>query len=447
MPNIDMNSRLLQKIKQYGSKELLEDPEFKYILQDSSLLYSLLNQRSFQFFEVLPKWIFKDFSMSLLLMNYGKPPVSLISDEILSSPGFLQLVFDNHFSHIQYIPTQFLTTELLTWYCVSFGKEHTCLKYFPKTLLNKELCKILVGKNALHFKELPEHFRNDIEIYSEINKKYYKELFEYAGLNIRSNPFLATQALEENAALYNYLSDNLKNADFFLRRLSHIPDLLAHVSDKIKDNEHCVWESVKVNAASLYYASERLLNMPSFASQVCKNMTADDIQHSFEAWGMPVLDNKEFVIEILPKLCQAECLSHVSEKIRGDKEVMRKAINIDPYSFSFVTLNLTDDISFLIDCFHDLTNKNKKGEVLFQYLKSSSFEKPFYLLGLFENFHDIFVQNIYPHISKFNTPLILDLNESFESNNLYNFMEKIKLHSILEEELNNKTQLKNTIKL
>lgn len=447
MPNIDINARLLQKIKQYGSKELLEDPEFKYILQDSSLLYSLLNQRNFQFFEVLPKWVFKDISMSLLLMNYGKPPVTLISHEVLSSPGFLQLVFDNHFSHIQYIPVQFLTTELLTWYCDTFGKESNCLKFFPKTLLNKELCKILVHKNALHFKELPELFRNDIEIYSEINKKYYKDLFEHAGINIRSNPFLATQALEENAALYSLISDNLKSADFFLRRLTHIPDLLAHVDSKINDNEHCVWESVKVNSASLYYASERLLNTASFASQVCKDMTINDIQHSFEAWGVSVHGNKEFVTEILPKLCGAECLGHITEELRADRDIMRKAVNIDPYSFKFITLELIEDVSFLIDCFHDLNKQGKKADILFQYLKPSAFEEPFYLLGLFENFHDIFVHSVYPHISKFDTPLIVDLNESFESNNLYSFMEKIKLHSILEEELNNKTQLKNTIKL
>lgn len=447
MPNIDTNARLLQKIKQYGSKELLEDPEFKYILQDSSLLYSLLNQRSFQFFEVLPKWIFKNFSMSLLLMNYGKPPVPLISEDILSSPGFLQLVFDNHFSHIQYIPLKFLNVEILTWYCDTFGKEHNCLKFFPKTLLNKDLCKILVSKNGLHFKELPEPFRNDIDIYTEINKKYHKDLFEYAGINIRGNPFLATQALEGNAGLYNYLADNLKSADFFLRRLTHIPDLLAHVSEKIKDNEHCVWESVKINAASLYYASDRLLNIPSFASQVCKNMTPEDISHSFEAWGETILDNKEFILEILPKLCQSECLGHVSKAVRSDRELMRKAINIDPYSFNFITLELIEDVSFIVDCFHDLTAQGKKADVLFQYLKPNAFEKPFYLLGLFENFHDIFVHNIYPHLSKFNTPLIMDLNEAFESNNLYSFMEKIKLHSILEEELNNKTQLKNTIKL
>lgn len=433
--------RIINKIHHLTSEEIIHDVDWDILCQSNFFVYELLKKEHFFHFNYLPKHYFDDPFIALLLMNYQHPPVTFIPAKLFKNTSFLCSLLDNHFSHIQYIPDDYISEELLLWFCDRFGEKPHLLSFLKPHFINQTLAKILVSKNGLHFKDLPLHLKNDLEIFLATSKSYYVQNFIEAGNHIKSNPYVVTQVLEEEPKLYTYIDESLKTSDFFLRKLSNIPNLLQYATDEIKDNENCVWASVKVSPTMLYFASSRLLNTASFCLQVYQDLSPDDINISIKALSEKVLSDKHMILALLPKLCITSAFEHVSPHLKSDRDVMFNAVTIDMKWFSSITEPLASDYSFFIECYqYYLKNDLFNSKNLFKFIQKDAFNDALYLYHLYKNFSDTFLTSIYPIISYHDTDLIKELKEAYESgeNGILHFMDKIKLHFDLEEDLEKK---------
>lgn len=435
---------IINKINCLTSEEIIEDIDWQTIYSSPTLLYELIKKGKFYHFDKLPPYVFSDVSIATMLMNYANPPVELISKKLFEQQYFIYTVLDNHYSYIQYIPYDCLTHEMLIWYCYNHGKNSNAIEFLPQQLITKQCAQILASKHKYHFKSLPDIFKNNIDVYQCVNKMYRPEVFQYAGIDIRKNPFLVSEILQQDASLYQYIDNSLKNSNFFLRQLKNIPNLLEYATDDIKNNEHCVWESVKLSPGSLVFASERLLNTPSYALQLSQGMDNNSFSKSFVAWGEEVLSHKATILELLPQICDSELVYSISADLRNEPDLMLKFIEKDSYWFKAISPPLSCDPNFFITCYNLIVEqdkytgaKHKRAYALFEYIQPECFNEPSYVIALYDNFKDIFCQVVYAAISHFQTTLIKELKEAHENSNdhLIHYMEKLKLHYALEKSL------------
>jgi hypothetical protein len=437
-------AKLLDKIHRLTDDELIKDQDWSFISTNHALIYELLKIREFTYLNLLPPDIFQSDIICLLLIEYKNPPIQLIPETLFNETFFICATLDNNYTNITNIPHKYLTDNILQWFCQKFGDKSKILNFIPKELLNKDLAKLLVTKNSSNFTLLEKEFRNDIEIYNLIPNKSKKDIFPYAGINIKKNPYLVIQILEESPEYFPLVDASLKNTDFFLRQLKHIPNLLQYAGPIIQDNEHCVWETVKVMPQMLYYASNRLLNIPSFALQLSLPMSTHAIELSFGAWGESVTSHKDTIMELIPQLCASSKINLIHKSLRSDFDIMFKIINIDPYWFSVLSSPLNCDPSFLHKCYYSLleqdqytASKYNRANKLFEKINESCFYQSEYLVYLYDNFNSIFSSTIYNAISHHNTELIQEMKtaHTISPDNLINFMNKIKLHDSLEKQL------------
>lgn len=435
---------IFKKIRQLNSDEIITDDDWPNILKNDVFIFNLLKRGDFKHLSLLPSHILEQPVVSSILMRYSVPPINFIPLSTLSNTAFICEALSYDYRHISYIPTSYLTFDILTWYCQQFGNEEDVISFIPETLLTKDLVKIIVKKNNINFCKLPSIYRNDIDVYNCIKKSSKHHVFSFAGKNIKNNPFLVIEALEKSPELYPSIDNSLKTPDFFLRQLKHIPNLLEFATDNIRNNEHCVWESIKVMPASLLFASERLLNTPSFALQVSKGMSKTDFERSFAFWGSQIRQHKETIMDLIVLICQSSFVHLISESLRADKDVMLSAIHIDPYWFKLASRPLSLDPQFLKQSYDILiekeqyaSTKNKSIDKLFSSIDPACFNDPQYLLSLYENFNTIFISVIYPIIIHHDSQLIKELKHTYDSGeeHLVSFMDKIKLRYSLEKSL------------
>lgn len=433
---------LLKKIKNLSQNEIVKDPAWNFIYNDKLLIFELLKNKDFFHLDKIEQQLLKDPFIALFIMNNRIPDINKISSELWKSESFICSVLENNYSHIQYIPKQYLTNNILLWFCFNFSHQNI-LSFLPENLLTSEMAGIIIEKNPLHYSKLPTRFKNNIEIFERAKESVFNKIFLDAGEHIKSNPFIAQKVLKQKPELYSSISDSLKTADFFLRQLPEIPTLLKYAPDNIKDNELCVWKSVDILPLNLFFASERLLSLPTFAQQICKNLNVEQIKNTFSFWKEPVISNEELILELLPKLSEAKCLDFISVDLKSNKIFMNKALAYDWKNVSQLTFPLNQDFDYIFDFYEELKEQNnnellgKRVYHYFQYIPDESFEKVDFLIQIYDKFKSDFNHFIYPIIKNKKSIYINELNDAVNSrdNGIDTYFEKLKLYNILNKNL------------
>lgn len=462
--NIDKRLELLNFIQHNKPITIINSSDWKDISNDYILTYHLIREGNFPFLDKIPLHMFQDYTLALSVFRSADPNLKLVPEKYLHDSLFILNVLENNYYNITIIPEKYWNKEdIIEWFCFRYSALQP-LKFLPIEYRdNLSICKSLLQNISSNYSYFSDNLKNNIELYElVIQHTELLHIFPLAGINIRSNQQLASHAVYISPHMFQFIGDNLKNnVPFFLDCLHH-HDILEYSSESIRDNEQCVWESIKKNALNIQYASDRLLNLPSFCLQICEEAKPTFISHIFKHCGIEVRSNQEIIKQFLPYLLEHKTFQYISLELRNDYQFMLETSLLDIEALHDLGDDLITNSKFFIDVYvaigkssslGELSIRKNKQEHIFDFIKKDASNNVYFILDLYEYFGQFFISSIYPKISKHSGNFIsLMNNATLNRNGLYNFLEKLKLKNVLidkfDKEKRNKTEpIKKIIKI
>lgn len=333
-----------------GKTESFSEGDWVVVASSGELSFELIGNGSKDDLKRLQAKAFESQCSRLALLERGDGSHAMIPDEAWRDASFACSAMEASYSNARFVPCAEAPDGFWVWHVERFGKNGDAAKFMPSCAVSKDVAIRLVSLNGENFSHLPPKYRNDEEVYTAIAHCDKGIAFKSAGRAIRGNASFALAILRTHPECYEFVEGALHEADFFIRALSENDGLLEYAGEGVVDNEMCVWESVKANPMTLCYASERLLNSPSFAMQVCDGMDSGDFGRSFGMWSEKTRGNKEFLLSKMQDLCASGCFSKVPEKAKMDKDVALAAVAAHPSNFSELPECLKSDVGFVEKC-------------------------------------------------------------------------------------------------
>ncbi len=447
-------------------QDLLDHPKWNELITSEVFVYQLLNRTNFDDFASLPKEILNKpaiilSSLEKFYTNKENIPSPLAKDISFCmyccnlDPKYINLFHDLVESN----------EELALWYMNEF-KPIAIAGFLPeKYLKDISFATVLLKNNINNYSYLSPELRNNLDIYQSVSFSKRVKIYRYTEKVISSNWKVSKDIIINDPECYQYADDILKNdPQFYLDVLQKLKTansaklLLKSSNDLIKDNEHCVWQTVLVEPTSLTFASERLINSVSFAQQVISSMEASQISKSFEFWGEHVLNSGLILDELLPKIIEANCLSLVGSELKSNQGFILKALLLDSkQALKACSVSLLSRSDFIINAYHVIDEDNfhrdrydeySEQSKVFDHIPSKATEDADYIMNLYKEFKDIFISIIYPKISHNNNSLINYLNScNHTDDGLVNVLEKMLLKDSLNTNLTNNNSSKKKIKI
>lgn len=447
-------------------EDFLNHPQWKSWINSDIFVYQLINKTTFDKFDSLPQEIVSKPGIILSALEKFFLNNKLINGSLSEDKSFFMYCCNLDPKYATLFPELLKKEEeLVIWYCKEFSKL-VIAPYLPSPYLNdKYFATILLKDNIGNYGHLSESLRNNISIYKSLSPKNQIEAFPFVGEQLSSDFSIASFIVIKEPSNYKYVHESLqKKSTFYLNILSKlsleidIEELLKTAPEIIRDNEHCVWQTVLQAPKSLMFASERLLNSVSFAEQVISSMNSEQISKSIEYWSLHVKNNAIVFEELLPKIVKAGALNLLGPNLKENMGFMLKAALLDSeQTLECCASKLLGNSLFIINCYHQIDEKNKhKGRYdefseqskIFNYITQDSTNDPIFISSLYKELHDIFITIAYPKIKKNNTPLIQYLNVQEKKNNgLVEALEKLLLHDNLDKQLDNQNQPKKKPKI
>lgn len=443
--------QLFLLINNLSAEEIVKHEKWEIISHDFYLLYEVLKKGDFIYINKIPFDSLQSFSLSLALFNcpyINEHDIKYIPHKHLNNIEFIIEVLNLNHLYIKILPQDYWDKEpVIQWFCLKYAHLEP-LQYLPEKYQSSyDLNKALIKSYSLNYKYLTEDLKNNFELYDlACNKNTVATLFPLSGNNIKNNKQYALFAIERNTYLYNFLGESLRNnVDFFLELLDKQLDCLEDSSEIIKDNEQCVWESAKKFPSSLEFASERLLNTPSFCSQLAQDECVIKNNKFFKFWKDNIRNDHEVIRELFGLLSSTNNLDFISINLRNNKDFVLEFVVADIKILKYIGEDLLLDSDFFIQAYK-LIDQDKEGKgrfdldspqsTVFNYITEDAVNDEDFLLAIYQEFGNSFFTVIYPKLRKFQGYLIDMLNNtSQERESLERFMEKLKLKKRLEEGL------------
>lgn len=198
-----------------------------------------------------------------------------------------------------------------------------------------------LGKNPLRIDFVPEHFKNDAEIFKKIvSFEKSGRLIRFASLDVRNNLQVALMAVVKDTQAFNYIPKNLKNSELFLcvcalyskesnglyyRKLEDLygdyhkqPDIKTYTSNRLKElitiyNHEKVVEEILETTTEIpqHEAITSINNMfEATESEVIENYVKDVVHKDFykdisKMTSFLLLDERNFLKQY-PDVTQGE---------------------------------------------------------------------------------------------------------------------------------------------
>lgn len=432
-------------------EEIVKHPQWNNISNDFFLLYELLKKGDFIYVNKIPFKSLQSFTISLAVFNcpyLTEHDVKYIPQKHLNNPEFIIEVLNINYLYINIIPQEFWDKEdIVQWFCLKYSHleplQHLPEKYQEYYHLNKALIK----SYPLNYRHISNKLKDSFELYNlAYNKNTVATLFPISGNNIKNNKEYALHAIERNTCLYKFVGESLRdNADFFLELIDLDFDCLEEASDIIRDNEHCVWESLKKFPTSLKFVSERLLNTPSFCIQLAQDEHVPKSDKFFKYWGENIRNEPQVIRELFKFLSTTNNLDFISNNLRNNKDFMLEFVVKDTRILKYVGNDLLCDSDFFIKAYQ-LIDQEQEGKgrfdldspqsTVFNYINEEAVNDEDFLLAIYKEFGNSFFTVIYPKIRKFQGYLIDMLNNTSQDiDSLERFMKKLRLKQRLEKGL------------
>mmetsp|Transcript_6962 Transcript_6962/g.13805 ORF Transcript_6962/g.13805 Transcript_6962/m.13805 type:complete len:390 (-) Transcript_6962:139-1308(-) len=243
-----------------------------------------------------------------------------------------------------------------------------------------------VGNNFVEQYCVADELRNDKEVILAVTKKW-KPGFGLASDTLKDDSAFCKEILimEDRAGMICHMSDRIKeDPDMVKIALTGCGDALRNLGDKIKDDEEMVKTAVMQDTEALGYASERLRSKPEIFSialdallaqegkqyeldalvkRAPENIKADkDLMRKVAVQGkcgrainnmsQELRDDKDFVVEVLKASSKGyypDC-KKLSDRLRNDLDVMKLAVEMDPWSMRDAGNELKDNEALILHC-------------------------------------------------------------------------------------------------
>lgn len=442
--------------KNLSIEDFINSPEWREAITSEVFVYQLLNKTGFNDFDSLPQEILSKPAIILSSLEKFYLTKKDIPGNLSQDISFCMYCCNLDPKYALLFSKLIESNEsLASWYIQEF-KNVVISNFLPEKYFSEKPYGIALIKNNIgNYPHLSKELKNDISIYNSLNINQKLKAYKHAGENISSNWNFSVEITSIEPSYYQYISTKLqKNPNFYIEALgklsnkSSVSELLMHSHVTIKDNEHCVWQSLLLEPKSLSQASRRLLNSTSFAQQVISSMSVEQVSESFQYWELHVTNSGVTLEDLLNKIIQANCLSLIGPELKENQGFMLKAILIDSkQTLESCAPNLLSDAHFIINAYHAIDEKNlhkdrydEHGEQseVFNYIPEKSTENIEFITQLYIEFKDIFISIVYPKIKEYDNPLIHYLNLcNQKKDGIMDALEKMLLQNELQKELAN----------
>ena len=262
---------------------------------------------------------------------------------------------------------------------------------------DKEVLCECSKKEELSFLDVPEEFREDVEISLSILTKNYEEL-QYAPESIKNNLFVVKKLIyflnndDEYKLLYNrgdlysligksirndedialslmetHYCDFLEKIDpsllikweFIKKAIKFDPRILEYANAEISNNPELMVEAIKINQNCFYFIPKQLFENNDFVFKAIKSITNKDV---FEQ----ITKNLKFEMENLPNYLQEDekgstfsvetakallrknglMIKYLPEDMRENEELSMIALNSNPKAFEFLVEKFQENETF-----------------------------------------------------------------------------------------------------
>lgn len=270
---------------------------------------------------------------------------------------------------------------------------------------NKDLVKSVVKLNGVLLKYADEKLKNDEEIIINAIENTPKSLL-FTGKNFICNQKFINKYIKRLSYFLEYVPESLKDdKNIALKAIKQNSDNFIHTSEKLKDNKKIALLAVRKKGTLLQYVSKRLQD----DEEVCL-----------------IALNSE----------QNGILTHVSERLRNNRNIIAKAIIRNPYAIKEIPINLENSEKlwgFAID---------KQTSLMKFAPKELQFSKKFILkrlknLNARKNniYKDIYIRDLLSNIDE-------NLPDMIGKSNPYNYMISYYLKQKLEQKFQEKPKIK-----
>lgn len=312
-----------------------------------------------------------------------------------------------------------ITTEKYNKYCQAVSRKGIYIKKVPQEYLNKDIILLAVENNGLVLNYIPDKYK-DIEdvVLTAINQNLYA--IEFASIEQKKNRNIIIRVIEKmnNSKILMYIDPSFHN-DKELMLLAIKNDsknnVLAYVSDNLKDDFDIVFAAVKKNGHALREASDNLKNNKTIGLEAIKN-APNSIQYLSSE-----LKNDDEIIQTLithndRNLCTE--LAHASARIRKksfdivlnavkknwnnykyvltplkyDKRIVLAAIDKSLYTIKQLPEQVrrnTEIVDYIVQKLKDPKNKNYIDDV-YTHLKINEISNIERIINLLKQDHNIF---------------------------------------------------------
>ncbi len=270
----------------------------------------------------------------------------------------------NVIEHLKYCPS-FIRNDK-KWVKFFILKEENNIEYVGESLKgDKEIALVAYCcETEEAAKYLDEKFRDDEDCFDASFYKTNYDRLSWFSERIRFDKSCVIKALSSNGGDIKYTSDRLKDDEEVVRAaIQNNGGSFKYASQRLRSNKDLALLAIKVDGRAYKYVSSDLKEDRDIVRQVIrghwtstaitllpKSVWEDpDVVEELTSADVPQLDflplalrdNAEFMEGFLPRI--EDCLSDCSERLRGDRAFVRKALNYGFDNLKFASDELKDD--------------------------------------------------------------------------------------------------------
>lgn len=430
-------------IKNLTDEELIQHQLWDEIKNNIYLCVELLNSGNFKYLNLIPAYMFDNYSVSLKIFNYSNPDTSFIPESLLLDNNFIITALNKNYNNILFIPEKYLNQDIIYWFCLKYPN-HSPLTLIPDKYKNENLLiQSLIELNPNNYIDTSNSIKNDLTIFNIIQEKnQIEQFFKFSGDSIRNNKYICSEAIKKSIKLYANIGNKLKNnEEYFIELIKQDLNLLEFASPFIKDSSQCVLASYIKFPTSLKYASNRLLNSSDFLSQIYDS-NIEGFELTFQYCGTNIFNDIDFCYKYMAEIIKSNFFYLLSPTITNNYAYMKESSLIDINSLHFLGDKLSLNSNLFIELYKEIHLTNKKigtfnldsqQNKIFEHISQKAANNLNFLVDLNKEFNHIFEQIILPKIKHLEGPLINILNDN--NNSLQKILSNLELQSKLNSTL------------
>lgn len=210
--------------------------------------------------------------------------------------------------------------------------------------MEKEELIIKIRENSIAPSEIPSSFFTDQDIVIEAIKTYGDNIKTYLNKKIfNDKSFLIRTITETNFDFEEYLTHFLDDREIILAAVKKRGLLLGHASKKLQNDYDIVYASVENNWESLKFASPELQENVDIAKIYIKSNNYSNLTHI----SSKLKKDKEFILPFIK--INGKLLKYVGDNLKEDYDIVKNAMISDLNSLRYASPKLKRDCEFMLE--------------------------------------------------------------------------------------------------